>query len=119
MDRTLLTRNLGGDAALAATALGALGEAAATAAPSGKQNSFAAHGRAEYVLAERGDGQPRTLAGAFNKAVAAPDLMAASIEQLGVFRTALDEAYGNAPDHKVLHVGQEGNLAEIVAFAKA
>ena len=47
--------------ALAATALGALAEAAATVAPRGKQNSFAAHGRAHYVLAERGDQQPRTL----------------------------------------------------------
>jgi CRISPR system Cascade subunit CasC len=122
VDRVLLVRNLGGDAeaqALAATALGALAEAAATAAPSGKQNSFAAHGRAQYILAERGDAQPRTLAGAFSKAVTGSDLVEDSVAALLTFRAALDDAYGPAAtDHEVMHVGKEGSLAEIVAFAR-
>jgi CT1975-like protein len=79
VDRTLLVSNLGGDSSLAATALGALAEAAATVAPRGKQNSFAAHGRAGYVLAERGNQQPRTLAGAFARPVTGDDVMATSI----------------------------------------
>ena len=123
VDRALLLKNLGGDAALAVTALGALTEAAATAAPSGKQNSFAAHGRAQYILAERGDEQPRTLAGAFNKAVTGQDLMEDSIKALATFRKALATAYGSAAsEDKEMHVGADGNvrgsLSEIVAFAR-
>ncbi len=122
IDRGLLVKNLGEDAdarALAATALGALAEAAATTAPSGKQNSFAAHGRAQYVLAERGDAQPRTLAGAFSKAVTGSDLLEDSVAALITFRSDLDAAYGPAAhEHTIMHVGKEGNLAEIVAFAK-
>ena len=122
VDRALLVRNLGGDAdarALAATAVGALTEAAATAAPSGKQNSFAAHGRAQYILAESGDMQPRTLAGAFNRAVAGSDLLEDSVAALTKFRRDLETAYGPAAmDDAVMHVGREGTLADIVAFAR-
>ena len=123
VDRALLLRNLGGDegaAELAAVALGALTEAAATTAPSGKQNSYAAHGRAQYVLAERGDAQPRTLAGAFSRPVTGGDLVEDSIRALCSFRKALDEAYGPAStESEVMHVGTCGSLAEIVAFARS
>jgi CRISPR system Cascade subunit CasC len=119
VDRALLLKNLGSDAALAATALGALTEAAATVAPRGKQNSFAAHGRAHYVLAESGDQQPRTLAGAFARAVQGEDLMAASIKALRTFRTDLKKAYGAAADDdREMEVGGSGTLADIVAFAR-
>jgi CRISPR system Cascade subunit CasC len=119
VNTALLLRNLGGDAALAATALGALAEAAATAAPRGKQNSFAAHGRAHYVLAERGDWQPRTLAGAFARPVDAGDVMAASISQLRAFRDAMDAAYGQAPAaQREMLVGGEGRLSDIIAFCR-
>jgi CRISPR system Cascade subunit CasC len=94
VDTALLAKNLGGDTALAGTALAALAEAAATAAPRGKQNSFAAHGRAHFILAERGDRQPRTLAGAFATPIEGGDLVGRSIEALCAFRTALDGAYG-------------------------
>jgi CRISPR system Cascade subunit CasC len=126
VDRALLMRNLGGDAAaqaLAATALGALTEAAATTAPSGKQNSYAAHGRAQYVLAERGDAQPRTLVGAFSKPVTGSDLVEDSVAALATFRKALATAYGPAAtEEKEMHVRADGavtgSLAEIVAFAR-
>jgi CRISPR system Cascade subunit CasC len=119
VDRALLLKNLGGNTELAATALGALAEAAATVAPRGKQNSYAAHGRAHYVLAEAGDQQPRTLAGAFARAVTGDDLMAKSIESLRDFRKALAAAYGPACDgEREMEVGGRGSLAEIVAFAR-
>jgi CRISPR system Cascade subunit CasC len=119
VDRALLVKNLGGDAALAATALGALAEAAATVAPRGKQNSFAAHGRAGYVLAEAGDAQPRTLAGAFARPVSGEDLMRSSIDVLGEFRTALDAAYGQGWNRQAeMRVGGGGSLADIVAFCR-
>ncbi|MDR3515121.1 MAG: type I-E CRISPR-associated protein Cas7/Cse4/CasC [Azospirillaceae bacterium] len=117
VDRALLVRNLDGDSALAGAALGALAQAAATTAPGGKQNSFAAHGRAGYILAERGDQQPRTLAGAFARPVTGLDLMEASIESLCKFRKAIDKAYNlEATDRAEMTVGGSGTLAEIVAF---
>jgi CRISPR system Cascade subunit CasC len=119
VDRMLLLKNLGGDAALAATALGALTQAAATVAPRGKQNSYAAHGRAHYVLAEAGDQQPRTLAGAFAKAVQHEDLVGESIVRLKGFRGELNEAYDKTYDDECeMTVGGDGTLADIVAFAR-
>lgn len=119
VDTALLAKNLGGDAALAGTALAALAEAAATAAPRGKQNSFAAHGRAHFILAERGDRQPRTLAGAFAQPVEGTDLVAASIGKLKQYRAALDEAYGPAVEQDAeMTVGGGGRLADIVAFCR-
>lgn len=119
IDTAGLVRNLGGDAALATTAVAALAEAVATAAPSGKQNSYAAHGRAHYMLAEAGDGQPRTLAGAFAKAVSDPDLAGASVAQLERFRDAMDTAYGRGDRVDIaMRVGGTGSLAEIVSFCR-
>ena len=122
VDRDLLVRNLGADQAasgLAATALAALVEAAATTAPSGKQNSFAAHGRAHYVLAERGPMQPRTLAGAFAKPVAGNDIVEDSVRRLHAYRNDLVVAYGPAGTEEFeMHVGKAGSLAEIIAFAQ-
>lgn len=122
IDRTLLVRNLGGTPmaeTLAASAIGAVVEAATTTAPSGKQNSFAAHGRAHYILAERGDAQPRTLAGAFARPIDGHDLMEHSITAIGKFRDEMDRAYDlKTLTDKVLHVGVKGSLAEIIAFAQ-
>jgi CRISPR system Cascade subunit CasC len=119
VDTALLRRNLGGDGTLAATALAALAEAIATVAPSGKQNSFAALGRAGYLLAESGDGQPRTLAGAFLRGVTGEDLMASSIAALAMFRGELDAAYGaGARTEAVMQVGGGGTLADVVAFCR-
>lgn len=119
VNRALLERNLGGDGDLAATAIAALAEAAATTAPRGKQNSFAAHGRAGYILAERGDAQPRTLAGAFARPVRDGDLMGASIAALRGFREAMDRSYGDGGVTTAeMEVGGEGTLADIIAFCR-
>lgn len=119
VDRALLVKNLAGDEALARTAIAALVEAAATVTPRGKQNSFAAHARAGYVLAEWGDQQPRTLAGAFARPVTGHDLMADSIDALTRFRAALDKAYGKGCEADcVMQVGGERSLPELVAFCR-
>lgn len=120
IDTGLLRRNLGGDATLASTAVATLAEAMATVAPSGKQNSYAAHGRAGYLLAEAGDAQPRTLAGAFLRGVAGEDLMGASVVALTTFRDALDAAYGvGTRTEAVMQVGGSGTLTEVVEFCRA
>jgi CRISPR system Cascade subunit CasC len=119
INRELLVKNLGGDAALADTSIAALVEAAATTAPSGKQNSFAAHGRAGYILAERGDAQPRTLAGAFAAPVEGRELMKGSVKALLGFRDALDAAYGDGGvTRATMEVGGNGSLAEIITFCR-
>jgi CRISPR system Cascade subunit CasC len=123
IDRDLLTRNLGGDAALASEACAALAEAAATIAPSGKQASFASRARASFILAERGDTQPRSLAAAFLKPVGEAeqegDMMAASVRRLCELRADLDKAYGDNPSHKIMRVPGEGTLTEILDFVRA
>jgi CRISPR system Cascade subunit CasC len=61
-----LVKNLGGDQDVARKAVSALLEAAATAQPSGKQNTFAAHNLPDLVLVEvRGKNLPVSYANAF------------------------------------------------------
>jgi CRISPR system Cascade subunit CasC len=124
VDCDLLSRNLGGDRALAHDAMDALLRCAATVSPRGKQASFASRARASYVLAERGAQQPRTLAAAFIKPVQARDhdgdVIEASIDRLTSFRDALDQAYGTCADAReelrVTPAGARGTLDAIAAF---
>lgn len=120
IDKALLVKNLGGDAALAARGLDALTEALATVSPTGKQASFASRSYASFILAERGDQQPRTLAGAFVKPVNGGDILGCSIKKLGEIREAMDKAYGACSDaHRIMDVmANEGSLADIKAFVR-
>ncbi|MCC3246305.1 type I-E CRISPR-associated protein Cas7/Cse4/CasC [Methylocystis sp. WRRC1] len=124
IDRALLMKNLGGDAEVARKAIEALITAAATIGPRGKSASFASFARAAYILAERGDAAPRTLAGAFlqpiDKVARDESQLAVSIRQLRQTRESFVKAYG---DEGVVIVEMDtlsgaGALADIVAFAK-
>ncbi len=119
IDRDLLKKNLSGDAELADKTLDALIRAAATVAPSGKQNSFASRARASYILCERGEQQPRSLAVAFLKPVGGQDLLANAIDALEQTRARMDAVYGDGienPAHLNALAG-EGSLDEIIACA--
>lgn len=121
INRDLLVKNLGGDDEIAKLALEALAIAAATIAPSGKQNSFAAHARALFILAEKGSQQPRSLAPAFLNPVAKHgDQIALSRDALQAFRGKLDQAYGPCWDRQeeMDCCGSEakGSLSDVVAF---
>jgi CRISPR system Cascade subunit CasC len=120
IDTGLLLRNLGGEKALAAASCAALAEAAATVSPKGKQPSFAARARAHYALAEFGNAQPRTLAGAFVRPVAGDDLAACSIKSLEEWRQKLDRAYGPAAKASAAMdvAAERGTLAAIVEFCR-
>ena len=122
VNRDLLVKNLDGDSALAARGLDALVRALATASPSGKRNSFANHVRAEFVLAEKGDAQPRSLAGAFTTPIGEGDPLQTSVDRLLKKRADFAAAYGTDWREELkLHVGAPGSasLADIAAFAAA
>lgn len=120
IDRALLLANLGNHQEIATTALAALVEAVATVSPRGKQPSFAARARAQYLLVERGDAQPRTLAGAFQKPVVGADIAAVSREALCSWRDRIDAVYGPAADARAeLDVASgTGTLGEVLDFVR-
>lgn len=117
VDRELLNANLGGDQALTNKTLAALAEAAATVAPTGKQNSFASRARASYMLAELGDQQPRSLAVAFLRPLSGADLLEDAIDALEKNMKTMDHAYGDCADKRcVMNVmNGEGSLQAVVA----
>ena len=122
LDCGLLRDNLGGDAALAQKAVRALAEASATVAPTGKQNSFASRSVAQYLLAEKGPRQPRSLAAAFFQPVAdRGDQIREAIKALETTRDKLDQAYGPLSEANcVMNVPDgQGTLAEVMDFAEA
>ena len=119
VDKGLLLRNLAGSTAIRDASVAALLEAAATVAPRGKQASFASRARAIYALAEKGSGQPRSLAAAFLKPVRGEDQAAQSIAALEGFRDRLDAAYGACAEAwYAMNVEQgEGSLHDLIEFA--
>jgi CRISPR system Cascade subunit CasC len=121
INRELLDKNLGGDATLRNKALAALLEAIAKVAPTGKQNSFASRAYASYVLAEKGDQQPRSLSLAFVKPVNGGDMVAEAIKALDAKLQNMDKVYGPCADGRMsLNVETgEGSLADVIAFVQA
>lgn len=93
IDCDRLRENLGGDADLVSRTIQALIEAAATVAPTGKQNSFASRACAYYVLAEKGRRQPRSLSLAFMKPVREGDMLDSAVAALTTMRDNLDKVY--------------------------
>jgi CRISPR system Cascade subunit CasC len=123
VDRTLLAENLGGDLELCNKTLSALIEAAATVAPTGKQNSFGSRARASYILAERGDQQPRSLSVAFLKPIDGrkDGMLTEAIAELTATRESMDKVYGACAEaHRIMNVlaPEQGTLQDIIAFAK-
>jgi CRISPR system Cascade subunit CasC len=120
INRDLLVENLGGDKELANKALGALVESAAKIAPNGKQNAFASRAYASYVLAEKGEQQPRSLSVAFLKSVRGEDVLTKAISEMETKRTNMEKAYGPcADDRKAMNAETgEGSLNDIIAFVK-
>jgi CRISPR system Cascade subunit CasC len=123
IDRALLLENLAGDDDVARKALEALVTACATVGPSGKAKSFASYARTSFMLAERGDGTPRTLASAFVQPVdrgqpAPNDLLEASIRTLKDTRHRFNKAYpDDAPDCLTFSVPDgQGSVPEVAAF---
>ncbi|MFZ5569199.1 MAG: type I-E CRISPR-associated protein Cas7/Cse4/CasC [Thermodesulfobacteriota bacterium] len=103
INRELLNQNLGGNVELANKAIRALTEVAVKVAPEGKQNSFASRAYASYVLAEKGDQQPRSLSVAFLKPInhrEHDDFIHESIAALIKQRDGFDRVYGKCADDR-------------------
>lgn len=126
INREMLVENLGGDVALAKKAITALTEACIKVSPEGKQNSFASRAYASYVLAEKGDQQPRSLSVAFLKPVTSrgfedDDFGTAGVEALTSQWKNMDAVYGPCADSRCeLNVFQgKGALPELLKFVSA
>jgi CRISPR system Cascade subunit CasC len=123
IDRELLQENLGGDAVLAQKALTAFVQAVTKVSPTGKQNSFASRAYAGFVLAEKGDQQPRSLAQAFLKPVKpnpenGEDTLTRAIKELTKRRDNFNTVYGDCADTIAqfnVETG-EGSLSAIAKF---
>jgi CRISPR system Cascade subunit CasC len=122
IDKDLLIENLGGDKALANRALAALVEAAATVAPTGKQNSFGSRARASFILAEHGSQQPRSLSVAFLRPVNGyqEDMLTNAIQALISTRDKMDMVYGACADACVVMDATKpvGSLQAVIDFVK-
>ncbi len=120
IDCDLLKGNLDGDSALPSKAIKALIEAAATVAPTGKQNSFASRAWASYVLAEKGSRQPRSLSMAFLKPVRDGDMLADAVTALESMRDNLDKVYHGGeslPFERINALEGKGDFQKLLSFA--
>lgn len=118
INRELLQSNLGGDAELTKQSLHALVNAATKVSPTGKQNSFASRAYAAYVLAEKGDQQPRSLAQAFLKPVAGVDMLDRAVKELTKRVANFDSVYGKCAEAREsfnVETG-EGSLEKLITF---
>ena len=121
INRELLIQNMEGNEELANKAIRALTEAAVKVAPAGKQNSFASRAYASYVLAEKGDQQPRSLSVAYLKPInhrENDDFIHDSIAALVKQKDSFDRVYGACAESRYeLNVPKEqGSLAEMLNF---
>lgn len=131
INRDLLDENLSSDSALRNQALEALLKAMCKVAPTGKQNSFASRAHASFVLAEKGDQQPRSLALAYVEPVGEGNQIVDAVKRLTFQRTDLETMYGACSDEYRIaspvslrealeksDQGKAGSLDELIAFVK-
>jgi len=112
------------DRAMAAAVVHNLIYLIAEVSPGAKLGSTAPYGRAELVLVEAGDRQPRSLSGAFRDPVA-PSLPAAMAAAKAHIET-MDRLYETGEDRRSLHTfngelpgAPRGSLRDIAEWAKA
>lgn len=118
INKTQLIENLGGDEVLANKSIQALTEAAIKVSPTGKQNSYASRAYASYVLAEKGEQQPRSLSVAFLKPIQGEDLATSAIEALTKQLDNFDKVYGPCADsrYEINAMTGEGSFTELSEF---
>lgn len=123
INRELLLENLGGDTALMSKALEAFIHAVTKVSPTGMQASHASRAYASYVLAEKGDQQPRSLAQAFLKPIKPyddEDMHEKAVKAIELRYTNFDKVYGACADarYKINVDTGEGSLNDLVQFVQ-
>jgi CRISPR system Cascade subunit CasC len=121
IDRKLLGENLGGDGVLTAKVLEAFVHAVTKVSPTGMQNSHASRAYASYVLAEKGNQQPRSLAQAFLKPIRPyedQDMLEMSVKAIERRRDNFDKVYGDCADarYSINVEAGDGSLDELICF---
>jgi len=118
-----LISNCGGNKELAASVVHHLLYLIAEVSPGAKLGSTAPYGRADFLLVEAGDRQPRSLAGAFRKAIA-PDLEQA-VTSLANHLKNLDAIYETGEQRRYLTLSEvsiesaeKASLAALAAWAQ-
>lgn len=120
INKTQLIENLHGNEELANVAIAALTEVAVKVSPNGKQNSFASRAYASYVMAEKGQQQPRSLSVAFLKPISSGDVADSAIASLKRQIINFDTVYGNCADDRceLNAMTGEGSLADLLSFVQ-
>lgn len=118
ISRDLLLENLNGDEVLVEKTLKALTESAAKVAPTGMQNSFASRAYTSYLLIEKGNQQPRSLAVAYFNPIRSQDLVNDAITRLEEQRDKFDRVYGQCADSRYVLNSEtgEGTLSAALDF---
>ncbi len=118
INKDLLVENLGGNKELANKAIKALTETAVKVSPTGMQNSHASRAYASYVLAEKGEQQPRSLSVSFLKPVTGTNYGADSIKALKEQQENMDKVYGKCADfcYSLNVIAGEGTMKELLEF---
>lgn len=100
VDVPLLTSNLNEDPQIAAEVMRRFVHIMATVSPGAKLSSTAPHSRARCLIAETGDGQPRTLANAFRDAVPQAGAVQKSYEALDHYVRQMDNMYSTEQERR-------------------
>ncbi|MEW6040892.1 MAG: type I-E CRISPR-associated protein Cas7/Cse4/CasC [Elusimicrobiota bacterium] len=117
INEDLLKENLQGNAELAKKAIKALTEATVTISPNGKQNSYASRAFASYVLAEKGEYQPRSLSAAFLKPVSGAEMERDAVAALKEMKNNFDKVYEHTITSYEMYASQgKGKLSELLNF---
>jgi CRISPR system Cascade subunit CasC len=118
-----LISNCGGNKELAASIVHHLLYLIAEVSPGAKLGSTAPYGRADFLLVEAGDRQPRSLAGAYRKAIA-PDLEQA-VTSLANHLKNLDAVYETGEQRRYLSLSEasiesaeKASLATLATWAQ-
>jgi CRISPR system Cascade subunit CasC len=84
--------------------------------PGAKLSSTAPYAKAEFVMVESGEEQPRTLANAFKEAADGDNLLEASVQKLTQYTHDIDEMYGQKVDGEM--VPHEDRICATMADAE-
>lgn len=95
--------NLGGDKAAAAEVARRLAYLFTTVTPGAKKGSTAPFARADFVMTEIGNTQPRSLDGAFWKPLAASSGLDGAVQSLTDYVTDQDDGYG-VQEQRLVHL---------------